>query len=390
MKSKFIFLILLLAGLLTGCQQAPEEVLERMDSHGKNNQVAKVQYELCSIAELRQASMEDIKEMPQNLLLPEQVDFSDVESVELVTFQRNEDCMKNRERIAGMFQIQNPEWEIVEGEGKWSESSSDAGRYYLAVDENGSVSYIGGEEHDDLVSDIWPDTVKQIHLNRGESTDMECVLQGKKVSLQEQLGWVQSWVDNCEILGDEFDYKIQRVYIKEKADGDNRIAVLFQEMYKGVGLDYLALELGDADGKTIVTQMGAEVGIEIDQEKQLSYFLNETSVHVKESKPVEQVVDFPSAVKLAEQHLSGFSKLRVEEIRLEYMLYPVYDYENENYETAGILIETRPVYSFWIKSGEVHNQEIGIVETNDFVRVNVDLVDGTVDTDFEDKGFKGQ
>lgn len=392
MKKKLLFFLLLLPGLLTACQQAPEEVVNRMESYGESIQLKEEEIQYCSIGELREASIEDIEEEPQNLILPDQVDFSDVEAVELVTFQRSENYMEQRDIVAALFGISNPDWEIVEAEGLWSEAVSDENHYYLAVDDNGEISYLGGAEYDNLSDDNWPATFRRFYLNRGQAANMECVLQGETVSLQEQLSWAQSWIDNCGILNDEFDYKLRTVYVKENTEGNQRIALLFQKMYKGIGLDYLEERSETVDGTVVMTQASAEVSMEIDRAGEPSCFYNKVSAQVQSSESVDEVIDFASAVKLAEKKLAGFSKLKVEEIRLQYTLHPEYDYENgESYDTQGVLLRTRPVYSFWInrEDEEVEGTDIGTTEVNELVFVNVDMLDGTVTTNFEEHSFHG-
>ncbi len=232
-------------------------------------------------------------------------------------------------------------------------------------------------------------TVERIHLNREECPDMTCNLSSGQIPLPEMLEKTQEWVDGCEILQDEFDYKFQVVCVKKRADRTHNVALSVQRMYKGVGLNYFARydELDDSDTKFYE---GSWVVLNFAEPDKPYFLFNHAPVHVVEEEPVDEVIDFQSAVNLVEEELSGFSKIEVCEIRVEYMIVPPKS-ENEDNNTAkeGAVLHTKPVYSFLIEFGEVDDaaEMLNVFERDEYVYVNVDMTDGSVITNFERRNF---
>lgn len=104
----------------------------------------------------------------------------------------------------------------------------------------------------------------------------------------------------------------------------------------------------------------------------------------------DKVIDFDSALKLAEEKLSGFNRLKVAEVRIEYVLKPIYNPDKQSPYGEHITMEARPVYTFYIPcEHEENNYEYGINEANGLVYVNVDMLDGTVTDNFSVNSFHG-
>ncbi len=388
MRVKVIFIAFCLLYLLVGCQQVPDEVKDRMENYGEGGQIEKTELSYCTVEELRNASMDDIDHVPDNLTLPKKVDFSGIESIENLVLKRQEDYDENKEKIAELFGVKNPKWNLIEGymedyhTSDWYEyKGKDA---YLAVDKNGELSYIDEEEYDEGER---LHTVERVHLNREECPDMVCNLKNGQIPLSEMLEKTQEWVDGCEILQDEFDYELRTVCVKKKPDKTHRVAVLFQPMYKGVGLNYLA----DGDGDlSIIPYEGARVVLNFAEIDKPFYFCNYTNAYIVEENPIDEVLDFKSAVNLVDEKLSGFAGLKVCEIRIEYMIYAEKsENENDNVEREGAVFHTKPVYSFLIEFGEVDDarETLGIFEKDEYVYVNVDMTDGTITTNFKERNF---
>ena len=108
-------------------------------------------------------------------------------------------------------------------------------------------------------------------------------------------------------------------------------------------------------------------------------------------KTSDKVIDFDSALKLVEEKMTGFNRLRVVEVRVEYVLKPVYDYGKESAYDEGIIMEARPVYTFLIpQEYEVNDYAYGTSEeANGLVYINVDMLDGTVTDNFAANSFHG-
>ena len=137
---------------------------------------------------------------------------------------------------------------------------------------------------------------------------------------------------------------------------------------------------------------GSWVDVEVDEVDKPSFFKEEAKFYIDEEEPIHQVLDFKSAVNLVEETLSGFSEIEICEIRVEYMIYAEKsENEDDNGEVAtyreGAVFHTIPVYSFLIEFGEEDEDTLGFLECNEYVYVNVDMTDGTVITNFEERRF---
>lgn len=378
---------LLFMCLLAGCQQAPDEVLERMENYGKESPIEEVQQEgYCTVEELREAAIDDIDHEPDNLELPSQVDFSGIESIGLLTVKRYEDYEENKENVAEFFGVDIPEWEMVGEENQWYQYSD--ADIYLAVDDNGEISYICGESYDNLSNEQWLTIVSQVHLGREDCPELTCRLEDGDIRLSDVLKNMQEWVDENELLQDEFDYELRTAYVGEKPDGGNMVDMTFQCMYKGVGLSYIAFGNGGMDMKSL-PYIGPAVTIAVDDMSSTSFYVDQDRVYVAEETPLERVVDFKSAVELVEQKLAGFSRLKVCEIRAEYFIRAeVGENPDNNQSMAGAVLHARPYYCFFIEV-DVDDTTLGSREGNRYVYVCVDMEDGSVMTNFEEMNFHG-
>ena len=399
MRAKVIFIAFCLLYLLAGCQQVPDEVKDRMENYGEGGQIENAEVSYCTIEELRNASIEDIDHVPDNLTLPKKVDFSGIESIENLVLKREENYDENKDKIARVFEIENPKWEIVDENRSWYVYEDEKVLTSLEVEGNGEMSYVGGQEYADLYKGQWPVTVERVHFNREECPDMVCSLKDKQIPLSDVLDETQKWVDNCEILQDDFDYELRTAYVKKKEDKTHRIATLFQRMYKGIGLNYIADDYGDEYMENRPYE-GSWVIVELDEVNKPSFFYEQMKVNIDEAEPIEQVIDFKSAVKLVEEKLSGFVGISICEIRIEYMIRAEKS-ENEEMNTQGeeavlstqregAVFHTKPVYSFLIKFDEDDMEDadtLGFIESNEYVYVNVDMTDGTITTNFKERNF---
>ena len=104
---KKALLVPLIAGicLLTGCAEAPDQVKENMKDYGVNEQIVLDNVTYCSPAELKNITPDTLTYQPKNLILPDKIDFSDVEDVGLVTFCSKENFSVNKEDFAAQIGV---------------------------------------------------------------------------------------------------------------------------------------------------------------------------------------------------------------------------------------------------------------------------------------------
>lgn len=387
MRKSILLVAFFILCLLAGCQQTPNEVLDRMKNYGDGKQIEKSEEDYCSIEELKNAKMEDIEHTPDNLELPKQVDFSRIESISNLTLKRYENYGTYKDDIAVMLGVRNPSWIMEEGDSEWYEYEDEERKIYLAVDENGEVIYISNDLYEDSENGENPPTIQRIYLNREECPATTCKMKDEEILLPDLINHVDKWIDNNEHFQDEFDYEAKTVFVKEKEDKTNRVSMVFQKMYKGVGLNYIAFGNGGWDMKSL-PYTGAEIDITIDELGTPCFVGDETNLYIEKEEPIDEVLTFNSAVNLVEQKLSGFSKIKVCEIRVEYMIQAKMG-ENEENNTfmPGAVFHTTPVYSFLIEFQEEYDDTLGIMECNEYAYVNVDMTDGTIITNFKDRRF---
>ena len=117
-KHPYILWILLFSavGLLAGCQQVPQEVREQMERYQKNEHTVEAELNYCTVKELNQASVDDLPTVPENLILPRTVDFSNIEDIGNLCLAFVEDFQKNKEALAEFFQVHPIEWQESKGE----------------------------------------------------------------------------------------------------------------------------------------------------------------------------------------------------------------------------------------------------------------------------------
>lgn len=387
MKKPTLLVAFFILCLLAGCQQTPDEVLERMENYGHGKQIEKSEEDYCTIEELRNARIEDIDHVPDNLELPQQVDFSGIESISNLTLKRYENYGMHKDDIAALLDVKNPNWIMEEGDSKWYEYEDAERKIYLAVDENGEVVYIGNDLYEDTEEEENPPTIERIYLNREECPTITCKMKDEEILLPDLINYMDKWIDNCEYFQDEFEYEVKTVFVKEKEDKTNRVSMVLQKMYKGVGLNYIAFGNGGWDMKSLA-YTGTELDITIDELGKPSFLSDETKVYIEKEEPIEEVLTFNSAVNLVEETLSGFSKIEVCEIRVEYMIRAeMWENEENNTSIPGAVFHTTPVYSFLIEFPEEYDDTLGILECNEYAYVNVDMTDGTIITNFKDRSF---
>lgn len=389
MRKKLIGVLLSIC-LLTGCQQAPEQVKERMNSDAEMEQMQATDCTYCTVDELKKISRDTISYEPSNIALPDKIDFSDLEAVGTVTFQAQENYMDKREEIAEYFGIDNPKWEFYEESTNWCQY--DGEKEFICVGDEGFLSYEKGKVYQSALKEQYPKTVSKLHLNRESITGIECQFDGKVENIENSIVYAEQWINQFKYLNHDFDYKLRTIYVREYLDGNNQLSMLYQLMYKGVGLSYITYEMfTDEQYQLFITAINSCVEIEMEDSSTVAGFTIENNVNVIQEEMADEVIDFESALRLVEEKMAGYSKLDVAEVRIEYVLEPQYDTSKpDNAYLPGVVMHARPVYSFWIAHGGVDDSDLGINESNEMVYIYVDMLDGTVTDDFEPYSYHGE
>ena len=278
-------------------------------------------------------------------------------------------------------------------------------REYLSVGDNGCIYFEqkdgyteldDGEDNEEEESEevaIESDIQERIYLKRGDSKDKRINLNGQEVVLAEEVDWLNQKINQIMSIDGTFEYDVRTVYVRKRENGFHRLSVSAQMEYKGVTLDFFGagMEIDDEKGRGYVKQMENSIRIQMDAHKEIACMGNSGLFEIVEEKPLEQVIDFQSAVDIVERKMAGFRKVSIAEVQVMYTMMPQYDYtEPEAYYAApGNVVETRPVYSFMVKHGE---EDFGkdVLEGNELCYINVDMITGEVTDNFEDRGYTMQ
>ena len=101
MKHKNIYLSLVcicLCTLCSGCQKMPEEVKNRTEEYGDNKQVDSEELVYCSIEELQNTDISNKDFELDNMVIPEDVDFSNIEGVEVLDLAYEKNYIENQQK----------------------------------------------------------------------------------------------------------------------------------------------------------------------------------------------------------------------------------------------------------------------------------------------------
>lgn len=379
--------------LLTGCQQAPDEVIERMDNYQTNDQMKNQEAQYCSVEELRQFTLEDLGEKPQNFNLPEHIDFSNVEDINLldIDIAKSKDFLENRDAVAELAGVKNVDWEEYSyDERELGNHYDDQSRkIYISLDDTGWFCFNTSKSYEDILLESTDVKYRErLLIDRGDSYDVNWNLAGEEVTVSEQVEYVENWLNNCELLDWGFTYKVPIVYLWKPEDDGGRITMTAQLMYHGIPLDYYGYKSEWIDENFVGIQTWSKFEINLFESKNITGFTTGfAKMEIENIKSISEVIDFESALKIVEQKLSGFQKVNIADVQIIYALYPNYEHEDGTVDYKYYeKMSARPVYSFVIDYGEDETVYYSDYQ-NTICYVNVDMMDGSVMDNFEERNF---
>lgn len=157
MKAKYASLLLLcICIIFSGCKAVPKEVNERMEQYGDNKQMLPDDITYCTIDELQKTTIEDVNVELDNMVLPEKVDFSGVESVETLELAFEENALLREDNYLKVFGIDRrtlTDEDVKSDKNKVIScrvyESADTKKYF-AMDDRGWLAYSSGKAYDSL------------------------------------------------------------------------------------------------------------------------------------------------------------------------------------------------------------------------------------------------
>ena len=208
-KTKMLILLFSLICLFCGCQETPQEVRDRMEHYGENGQMASKEQKRCTIDELKEAKLSEVDVELDNINLPEDVDFSDIESIALLELSFEENYMGQKGEALELFGIE--EESLVDtfdakNMGRTVIYDSLTHAKYLAVGENGFVSFVGGLTYDYINDKArYQDTPEKYDLDVDDISGKMVELKEGKTEIAAVRESAKQWLnDNMPMEGCEY------------------------------------------------------------------------------------------------------------------------------------------------------------------------------------------
>ena len=339
----------------------------------------------CTIDELKEAKLSEVDVELDNINLPEDVDFSDIESIALLELSFEENYMGQKGEALELFGIE--EESLVDtfdakNMGRTVIYDSLTHAKYLAVGENGFVSFVGGLTYDYINDKAkYQDTPEKYDLDIDDISGKMVELKEGKTEIAAVRETAEQWLDdNMPMEG--CGYRISDVYVRElDCSGEQRKQLSFYaEIWcQGLRFNSCASKMSDSGSQMDFFIQGIQLNY--DGMDALSFFSNSVGkIHIDSREEVDEVIDLQSAIQRMNEEMSGFRELNISKILPMYVLYPIYETDEELYGAPGQKLEGRPVYAFIIKEG-VDDTEFGINKGNTTRTIFVDMVTGEVTTD---------
>lgn len=387
-KMKLCSLLLCIVVLLSACQEAPQEVQERMENYGENEQVTKRELSYCTIDELKAAKPSDINDALDNMVLPEETDFSQIESLAVLDMSYEDKYTENRDKYSKLFRIDKSTIKTNNhGAGKTRayESDDTSARTYFAIDNSGFISYITGLTYAYINDEVQKvDTIEKYDLAKDDLPLKTVKFDKEEVAITDVVDSAEGWLQK-NMPVEQCNYRVSDVYVRDIKLGNSsykQLSLLAQIIYQGVPMDsYGSNFMIGHGGQAILTNTCVDISYE--GKDRISDFTNcNGRIKINATEPLTKIVDLKSAVGLVNDTLSGFNQLKISKLFPAYALFPKYSSENMELAMPGQKVEGRPVYAFLINMDYQGTSEFGIIRAAEHF-VYVDMVTGEITTDLE-------
>ncbi len=380
-KIQICVLFLCLAIFCGGCQETPKEVQQRMENYGENKQIASEEISYCTVEELRKTTRSDINVELDNMTLPDKLDFSGMEGIALLKLSFEEKDLENRENILDLFRIDEKSLQSDENTkiGRQVVYDSATDKKYLAMVENGFVSYVSGVSYDYIYEKVQHKNIlEKYDLDLDDISKEHVEFQDGKAGIAEVRDLAEDWLEKHMPIA-QCNYIVSDAYVREleTSEGSRKQLSFHVEVsYQGMRFNSYANEVAIGASQVEVASYGIQLNY--DNRDQMSFFSNSVGrLKIDSAEKVSEIVDLESAIRLVNREVSGFHQLKIDKVLPLYALYPKYNTEKELISFPGQKVEGRPVYAFIIIDGE-ENAEFGINKENACKVIFVDMVTGEV------------
>lgn len=334
--------LLVFCTVLCGCQKTPQEVIERTEDYGKNEQITdEVEITYCKPSELRNTSLADVSVDMGNIELPDKVDFSKVEDVALLHLSYQSNFLADKDKYLKLFGIKKKTLVDTGSNhfGKYETYEGKKAKKGFNIGENGFISYYSGVTYDYIYGENNEGEELQVVLNDEyeiDSDDLSGVKIGFKdgeTGLLDMCSKAEKWLETNMPVS-QLKYHVSDaisktvVYPKDKKE-NNLLSLCAELEYKGIGLnDHVVLTSDDTD--KVIT--GFAVNINYDSPEDMSFFSNgKGTIKLDSAESLEKIVDFDSCVKIVKKTMADFNKLKIERVIPLYIIYSTSNDEKEDY-----------------------------------------------------------
>ncbi|SFO30188.1 hypothetical protein SAMN04487831_11757 [Pseudobutyrivibrio sp. UC1225] len=375
--------------LFTSCMPVPEEVSANMDKYGENKYKEQISFEYCSVNDLKCMDIDDVISSDKNITYPDNVDFSKIKSISEGEFQFSQDYQKNDEYYRELFDFTEVSSEDFQGALNGDEAlvyDDVIEKRYYSISDSGQLSYVVAPYYDDTSWINIQNGIEEINLFKDEYSDISINFKDESVTLNNELVFIDNYLGNI-LIDEDFDITPRKVYIRKDFEGNDLISVNAVFDYDGMILDFFGGGIGVDNNVYYVKEMNEYINMDITDAGGISLISIPGILEIKDAEPVDKIIDLQTAVNIFEKEMSTFNELKVEEIIPLYMIEPIYDSSRrEYYASAGNAVKFTPVYSFIMAYGNDYS-EVGILEGNTLVYVNINMITGKVTSNLEERKF---
>lgn len=374
---------------LVGCQKPPEQVVENMKEYGQNEQVEEeTEITYCSASELKDTDVKSIVDK-YDVNIPDNIDFSAIEEISELTVKYKENFVaENEKKYADLFGFDISNLKEIGSNrvgGLIKQGDDEEKKIHYGIGDNGFLAYMSGHWFDESIEsnvekryDILKEDISNVSIDSDEEI----------ISLSDLCKENEEWF-NKNIGTSTLTYNVTDALVREikyESETVKKISLCGEFNYKGIYFNnhlYNVIESNDGTYKTIVTN--AIMSEYEDGDTMVRFTVNNNLFEIIDSKKIDRVVDFESAVRIVEEKLASFNQFEFCDVRPLYIMETISDDSgNIDPSAPGMEIVAKPVYAF-LEKGNLSYDELPddiVIALNKYNRfVYVDMVTGELVTD---------
>lgn len=332
---KRILPIIMVAVLLTGCADTPDEVRNDMSSYRdlqSSVSDADFKFSYIKVSDLQDDAETALEKNYGQFTVSDKIKFIQPDSVNIMEFS----CIsgfidKSKEVMSCFF----PESVIASQDIKISDNfftfMNEKEKVYFGVEDCGFIAMLNPETFDISFSYSEP-VVKIYHTNRNDDLSDEYELNNGTCSVADAVNYINDWLyTEYKTLSPELDYIVNTVIVREH-NNKYLFQFLVEGAYKGVPLDSFTRKGEIKDGMPTGKMKYIDYGIQIQMvnKKSIDSFTNLIGIFtpcIKEN--IDEVISLDSALAYCEKTFTDFKNVEISDVRIMYTLSPFYSVDKE-------------------------------------------------------------